>query len=308
MQTNDVQLSKILNPADTHPNALIDTAAAEGRRILGFWFDDAAWAPVAHAFATVRLLFSGLFPGYRACNTNYHDFQHTMDAFLASARLMDGAALSGVTMGMDASVNLLLAALLHDCGYIQEIDDVSGTGAKYTQAHVGRSIKFVQRHGASLGLDEGRIASICRVIECTDMKLGADEHEFASDEEKTAGYILGTADILGQMADRAYLEKLLFLYYEFREAGFPGYETEFDILRKTLDFYDGTVKRLDVGFKGFRNYERVHFRERYGIDRELYRESIERQMSYLKTILEDDSVNFRKKLKRIDLEAAIPAR
>ena len=31
------------------------------------------------------------------------------------------------------------------------------------------------------------------------------------------------ADLVGQMSDRAYLEKLLFLYYEFKEAGFPGY-------------------------------------------------------------------------------------
>ncbi len=56
--------------------------------------------------------------------------------------------------------------------------------------------------------------------------------------------MLGSADLLGQMSDRAYLEKLLFLYKEFREAGIPGFNTEFDIIRKTVDFYEITVQRL----------------------------------------------------------------
>ncbi|MCX7023468.1 MAG: HD domain-containing protein [Spirochaetes bacterium] len=302
MDSSEAQLSRMLSTSSDDPNEIIEAQAAETRRIFLFWFDDNAYTPVALAFESTCRLFAGRFPGYRACNTDYHDLRHTVDAFLASARLMDGVLLSGRDMGSTGAVDLLMAALFHDTGYIQESGDMTGTGAKYTLSHVDRSVEFVVRNAPAFGLDPERARAIGRIIECTDIRLGAADLEFVGPDEETAGYILGTADILGQMADRAYLEKLLFLYYEFREAGFPGYETEFDILRKTMAFYDSTVKRLDEGFRHFRGFERTHFRERFGIDRELYRESIERQMAYLASILDDNTVNFRRKLKRVDLE------
>jgi hypothetical protein len=51
------------------------------------------------------------------------------------------------------------------------------------------------------------------------------------------------------------------------------------------------------------NLALFHFETRYGVTRNLYIESIERQIQYLQTIIDDDTVNFRKKLKRLDLEA-----
>ena len=105
------------------------------------------------------------------------------------------------------------------------------------------------------------------------------------------------------MADRAYLEKLLFLYYEFREAGIEGYNTEFDILRKTLDFYEITQTRLETTLKGSYLYAAVHFAVRRGINYNLYMEAIERHMNYLKKILSDETTNFRHKLKRLDMES-----
>ena len=108
------------------------------------------------------------------------------------------------------------------------------------------------------------------------------------------------------MSDRAYLEKLLFLYYEFKEAGFAGYETEFDMLRKTMGFYELTVSRLDGDLGGVRAMARRHFAERWGADHDLYAEAMGRQMDYLQNILDDASTNFRKKLKRLDLELSQP--
>lgn len=105
------------------------------------------------------------------------------------------------------------------------------------------------------------------------------------------------------MGDRAYLEKLLFLYYEFKEAGITGYGSAYDILEKTLGFYEGVKKRLDVTLASTKDYASRHFSARYGTDRDLYREAIQRQMDYLAGIVADDGSNFRKKLKRMDLEA-----
>jgi hypothetical protein len=158
-------------------------------------------------------------------------------------------------------------------------------------------------HHGILGLDEESAARIGRLIAGTDLATPFDDIPFSSERELFAGKLLASADLLGQMADRTYLEKLLFLYYEFKEAGFPGYDTEFDMLRKTLGFYEMTKRRLFGLLGEVTNLAYFHFLGRYGVMENLYLESIERQIDYLRSIIDDDSVNFRKKLKRIDLEA-----
>jgi hypothetical protein len=117
-----------------------------------------------------------------------------------------------------------------------------------------------------------------------------------------AGAILATGDLLGQMSDRAYLEKLLFLYYEFKEAGIEGFNTTFDILRKTLSFYEITKEKLDSDFFSVYDDLVYHFKERYNIPENLYMVAIDNQIKYLVDIIEDESTNFRNKLKRLDLE------
>ena len=110
--------------------------------------------------------------------------------------------------------------------------------------------------------------------------------------------MLGTADILGQMSDREYLERLLFLYSEMKEAGIPGYRTEFDIIKGTLAFYDTIKKRLNNLFKKVFSYAELHFKARYNINRNLYMDAIESNIVYIEKIISDSSTNFRHKLKR----------
>ena len=281
---------------------------AEAERIFLFWGKVSDFEQVERCFSLVRALYHGNFPGYQACNTDYHNLSHTMDILLATARLMDGKALLEGSWQADLSRDLYMAALLHDAGYIQELDDSEGTGAKYTRDHVKRSAAFTRDNAQSLGLSADQIRRIPLLIACTDLCHLPWDLGFPSEDEAMAGALLGSADLLGQMGDRAYLEKLLFLYYEFREAGFPGYQTEFDILRNTLGFYSTTRVRLDKGLGGLSRYAQEHFSQRFGTDRDLYMESIEHQMAYLRSILADSSTNFRKKLRRMDLEAIHPPR
>ena len=42
------------------------------------------------AFYDFERLFSGRYPGYKGCDTTYHDMQHTLDMTLALARLVAG--------------------------------------------------------------------------------------------------------------------------------------------------------------------------------------------------------------------------
>lgn len=289
-----VQLSMLMNTEDR--TAVLD----EVRRIFLMHYDNESFRQVENAFAIICSLFDGMFPGYRKCNTEYHNLTHTLDAFLAASRLMDGMISSKGKFDVKLAVNLHLAALLHDTGYIQEDWDYQGTGAKYTQIHVERSGAFVEKNASNFHLSQADVKEISSLIKCTGLK--ADSSKGLKGEMLEAGAILGTADLLGQMSDRAYLEKLLFLYYEFREAEIDGFNTTYDILRNTLAFYETTIERLNSQLKKSYEYALYHFRLRHNIDENLYMTAIQNQMKYLGKIIEDETTNFRNKLKRLDIE------
>jgi hypothetical protein len=291
----ELQLAQLVDHSD--PKAILD----EVKKIYLAYYSEKSFWRVEHVFGLIILLFEGNYSGYLACNTEYHNLYHTLDAFLATSRLIDGKNISETRFDESMAVRLLIGVLLHDTGYIQEEFDLNGTGAKYTKYHEERSIGFVRRNGPDFTLSSEDIEDICVFISCTGLTAKWAEIPFRSEDQAKAGALLATADLIGQMSDRKYLEKLLFLYYEFREAGIAGFNTEFDILRKTLDFYQGTRNRLDSTLLSSYHYAQIHFSKRYSLDTNLYIESIERQMDYLKTIISDEKTNFRHKLKRIDL-------
>jgi hypothetical protein len=286
-----------------------ENVISEAEKIFLCYYDKSKFNQVKKCFKKTKEVFDGKFPGYKACNTNYHDFTHTTDAFLASARLLDGWNIKNKNKIIEeqTAVNLLLAALFHDIGYIQERIDTEGTGAKYTYNHVIRSINFLSKHYPAFEITVNQVEPISNIIKCTGLTLKMEVISFSEECEKTAGIILGSSDILGQMSDREYLEKLLFLYYEFREAGIPGYETEFDIIKNTLEFYESIRNRLDETYEGVYKYAEDHFREKYAVHENLYLSAINRNIDYIKSILNDSSTNFRHKLKRGNFKEIIPA-
>jgi hypothetical protein len=110
--------------------------------------------------------------------------------------------------------------------------------------------------------------------------------------------MLGTADLLGQMADRTYLEKLIFLYHEFQEGKVPIYNTEIEFFCKTELFFKLTQERFNKDLAGVRRYMTAHFRNRWKIDADLYAVAILRNQEYLKRILEEPEKEVRKYLRR----------
>jgi hypothetical protein len=124
------------------------------------------------------------------------------------------------------------------------------------------------------------------MIMCTILNLELDQIPFRSDEVKMLGKIVGSADLLAQMADRAYLEKLFLLFKEFEEAGLPGYGSEFELLKKTEDFYKQVAhKRLTDQFDSIFKLMGFHFNNRWDIDDDLYDQSIMANIKYLRTIV-----------------------
>lgn len=257
----------------------------ETQLIMKMVYPDFNSEKVIAAFNMVVDLFHGDFPGYRACNTEYHDLDHTIDTFLAMVRLVHGAVLNGLKFSQQDVAVGFVAALLHDAGYIQADQDRNGTGAKYTVEHVQRSIGFLKQHGKDLGLSEDEISAGCAEILCTDLAVDLEKIDFPSKEIELLGKMLGTADLLAQMSDRIYLEKLLLLYREFREAQVGNYDSEADLLKNTVVFFDLMADRFEKQLDGAVGFMRAHFASRWDIDRNLYLEAILKQKNYLSKVL-----------------------
>lgn len=254
--------------------------------------------PVSDVFHATNRLYHGKYPGYRACNTDYHDFPHVSAVFLAMARLIHGAVADKVIFTERQIVLGLAAAILHDAGYIQEESDKEGTGAKYTENHVQRSMDFLHRHGSEYGLSGTEIEAASSMILCTDLAVDLTTIGFLDSQTEILGKMLGTADLMAQLADRLYLEKLLYLYHELKEGGIGDYEDELDVLKNAVGFYELVAERLKTKLGATDRFMRSHFAARWNIDKNLYHEEIERQKNYLRKILEIPNADPRDYLRR----------
>lgn len=271
---------------------------AEVHRILAGILEDSELARLDEVFADILRLFAGRYPGYSRCNTRYHDLEHTTDTLLAMARLVHGAFAAGRAIDR-RTVNLgLVSTLLHDTGYIQKNNDDVGTGAKYTASHIMRSISFAREYLPSRGYSRSDY-SVCRnALLCTGIQNRIAKIPFRTEDEAVIGKMLGTADLLGQMASRRYLAKLPHLYRELVEGEVLSHVREYDFLKNTGVFYRATLDRFAGDLGGVSSYVRDHFRVLCGIDRDLYREAMEENIAELESVLRSRPTGYLAALKR----------
>lgn len=285
---------------------LVDMNSAEAVHkevvhILGLINPTFAIEPVNTVFRFTVALYEGRMQGYRACNTEYHNLRHITDTYLAMARMLHGAQLSGENFS-DRDIFLgLTAILMHDTGMIQESHDTEGTGAKYTPEHVMFSMDFVAKHAGVFHLSSQEITDLRDMILCTDLLADIPAIDFSRPGIELLGKILATADLIAQMADRTYLEKLLFLYREFREANMGNYKNEIDFMHQTLDFFKFSAKRFKETLDDTSRYMIPHFKSRWGIAENLYTLSLENHRNFLEKILQDKNVSIYRVLKRDNL-------
>jgi len=178
------------------------------------------------------------------------------------------------------------------------MDDHVGTGARFTLIHISRSILFMEKYLSENGYSKEDIESCRAILECTGLNVEISEINFGSAQIEMLGKMLGTADLLGQMADRTYLEKLPFLYHEFKEGDVPGFESDLDLLKETPVFYEMAIERFERELGGAYRYMRDHFRVRWGIDEDLYMTSMENKINYLKYVLKNQKHDYREHLRR----------
>jgi hypothetical protein len=264
-----------------------ETILEEVRIILKMISPEFDMAAIFHAFETITNLFDGKYPGYRACNTAYHDLGHTLTTFLAMTRLIHGALIEGEKISEHYITLGLISALFHDAGYIQEQDDTEGTGAKYTTTHVQRSMDFLKKHGSAHRLSLTDIEIGRKIILCTDTNIKLCDIIFASYELELLGKMLAVADINAQMADRMYLEKLLYLYQEFKEGNISLFESKEDLLKQTIGFYDFIAFRLKSVSDITHRFFKLHFSQRWQIHENLYAKTIQKHRIYLEKIMKE---------------------
>ncbi|NVM25713.1 MAG: hypothetical protein HWN70_07335 [Desulfobacterales bacterium] len=295
MKPEATQIACLVNMED--PQSVLE----EVKTVVSIMIPDFDFEPLNRTFRDVVSLFHGQYPGYRKCNTAYHDLKHTTDALLAMARLIHGAMVNEQVFS-EKDVDLgLISALLHDTGYIQTMDEDVGTGARFTLTHISRSILFMERYLSENGYSREDIESCRAILECTGLNVKIGEIDFGSAQIEMLGKMVGTADMLGQMADRTYLEKLPLLYHEFREGNVPGFESELDLLKETPGFHEMTIERFEHELGGVKRYMRDHFRVRWGIDEDLYMTSVENKIKYLNYVLENHEDDYREHLRRGNL-------
>jgi hypothetical protein len=255
------------------------------------------------AFRDVLNLFLGKYPGYCAIKTPYHNLYHTLDVFICSVRLAHGIHLSGTPLTAREITQIMLATLMHDIGYAQQLDEASGTGAQFTLTHVGRGIKFMRQYLLAHKFPEGDADTIAHLMNSTNPAMEFDQIAFPDHRTRMLAQIVGTADIVGQMADRIYLEKLLFLYLEFKEARFANFASTHDLILQTKQFYDMTrEKKLDGAYDAIYTKFSHHFKA--------YLEAIDRNLAYLSKVISLNEADRLAMLKRggiVDQTMSLPA-
>ena len=283
MARNDYDISDSIQTTDP---------AAVGEEVIRLYcklFAHASPRALERAFADIARMYDGGDLLYWPCDTEYHDIQHVLDVTLAMARLMDGYQRS--RNGSDALVPELfivgaLAALFHDIGYLRRRNDHRHRyGAEYTITHVDRGAMFLRRYGPELGLEKDQARLAATLLHFTGYDRKPDSIRIGAGLPRRLGQLLGTADIIAQMADRCYLEKCRDrLYPEFvlgrlgapRGRSLPVFASSADLVAKTPGFYEGATRRLEAQLG--RTYE---YAARYFGGPNLYLDGMRKNVSYV---------------------------
>jgi hypothetical protein len=262
-------------------------------------WQDFPFEPVTLAFEQFERMFAGDVPDYYGVDTVYHDRQHTLDVTLALARLMAGhdrTRLPSERLGAERAAAGLIIGLFHDVGYLRRKDDGYRHGAELTRIHVSRGAQFLADYLPRIELSSW--APVAReIIHYTGYEVPFERIVVADPKDKTLGHLIGTADMIGQMADRCYLEKCRDrLYPEFVLGGMAlpissnggrqvRYASGLDVLRQTPEFVAETrSKRLDGAFRGaYRHVEAL-----FG-GQNPYMEMIDRNVGYLNRVLRSEN-------------------
>ncbi len=250
--------------------------------------------------------FRGEYPGLLRCDTYYHDLRHALDSGLAMARLLDGQAATTrpeAPERIDAEHALLgvLLALYHDIGLLRRGDEAHLQGAQLTPVHEARGVEFMRDYLGRTSLahlaEKAELIMVTRLIWHMPPEI--------SSLDRAISCLLGTADIMSQLADRCYLEKCRdFLYIEFSAIGLAGspdltYPDPETLLKNTPNFYtDLLSRRIHDEYADADRYMGIHFGGECP-----YQASIKRNIGFLEGLLANEDLSRLRRLPQRVIDA-----
>ena len=188
----------------------------------------------------------------------YHNVEHTAHVTLVGLQILKSKHDVDGTVTPALWCNTVIALLCHDIGYVrglcradsattltsgcEEQTFTAAPGASdavLMPLHVNRGKRFVEEQFAASDLVDVAFINAC--IERTRFPV-PDDPWYA----QTADYpgLVRAADLIGQLSDPRYLNKLAAIFFEFAETGFNdimGYARPGDLLVAYPAFFDKSV-------------------------------------------------------------------
>jgi hypothetical protein len=201
-------------------------------------------------------LYAGHWPSHEACAVTYHNLSHSLDVCLAAARMLSGWNRVESARALDQRYFLLgmAAGLFHDAGYIKDKGDHAGDGGKFTLVHVRRSMEIAKKYLTQKKWPPEEVEAVVRIISITEYSHHPDLATLFPDAKlKTMAQMVATADLVAQMADTDYVQRIDDLFAEFKEVyefensetlsrqGTKVYKTVQEIKDGTIAFYEQFV-------------------------------------------------------------------
>lgn len=200
----------------------------------------------------VEALYSGAWSSHEPCQVGYHTLDHAIEVTLAMARILSGWNKTRIEHEQVSSREFtagLVAALFHDAGYLKDKGDLTGTGGKHAFIHVSRGMAMVADYLLAQGWNSHEATLVQQVVGVTEFNKPVSLEGLLTDHPgKVLACALGTADLVAQMADPRYMDRLMDLFDEFAEA----YDHEGrDTLRARGVMVFGSASELRDGTMGF---------------------------------------------------------
>ncbi|NTV12592.1 MAG: GAF domain-containing protein [Desulfobulbaceae bacterium] len=206
----------------------------------------------------VSSLYRGEWPSHEPCQTGYHNLGHAFDVTLLTARMIAGWNRlkndDHPLIEADLFLIAMASAMFHDAGYIKEKGDSSGTGGKYSFNHEDRSMALATCYLTRKGWPPRALTLAANIISTTKFHRPLDlTGLFESRQEEVIGRMMATADLVAQMADVNYMQRINDLYAELQEAysfegeanltarGYKVFASANEMIASTVDFYENFV-------------------------------------------------------------------
>lgn len=240
----------------------------------------------------VTAIFSGDYPGFKASITKYHNLRHTYCVVLATIRLFHGLFHEQKIVSDEMILQGLLSAYFHDLGMLPQSSAEALDDTDYTRHHEQRSINILHDYLKENNLPAHFIENCATIIHYTNLDWNEELSSGTNRDLELCGQVVGSADLLAQMADRYYLESLPFLFQEHQESGIERHSSALDLMRNTIEFHEKVIKkRLEDTLGNLVPSMETHFSKRWKINKNLYLENIDLNLKYLKMIMDDCSLD-----------------